>query len=51
MALVESNERLIAKVANLEAEVARLQAKQDRLPKTPNNSTVPPSQGHKKTTE
>src|SRR5271166_645540 len=51
LALAESNERLIAKVTNLEAEVARLQAKQDRPPKTPNNSSVPPSQGHKKTTE
>lgn len=51
VAQAEAIERLIAKVANLEAEVARLQAKQDRPPKTPNNSSIPPSQGHKKTTE
>ncbi len=48
MAQAEAIERLIAKVANLEAA---LQAKQDRPPKMPNNSSIPPSQGHKKTTE
>ena len=48
VAQAEAIERLIAKVANLEA---RLQAKQGGPPKTPNNSSIPPSQGHKKTTE
>ena len=51
MALAESHERLIAKVAALEAKIARLEAKPDRPPKTPNNSSIPPSQGHKKATE
>jgi transposase len=51
LAQAEAIERLNAKVAALEAEIARLQAKSDHPPKTPNNSSIPPSQGRKKTTE
>ncbi len=51
LAQAEAIERLSAKAAALEAEIARLQARSDRPPKTPNNSSLPPSQGHKKTTE
>lgn len=51
LAQAEAIERLSAKVVALEAKIAQLEAKPDRPPKTPNNSSVPPSQGHKKTTE
>jgi len=42
-------ERQAAEVAALRAEIAALQAKLDRPPKTPDNSSVPPSRGHKRT--
>src|SRR5271165_5820181 len=51
LAQAEAIERLSAKVVALEAKIAQLEAKPDRPPKTPNNSSIPPSQGHKKTTE
>jgi transposase len=38
-------------IERLSALVAQLQAKLDRPPKTPDNSSIPPSQVHKKTTE
>jgi transposase len=51
LAQAEAIERLSAKVATLEAKIAQLHAKSDHPPKTPNNSSIPPSQGHKTTTE
>lgn len=51
LAQAEAIERLSAKAAALEAEIARLTARSDRPPKTPDNSSLPPSHGHKKTTE
>jgi transposase len=51
VAQAEAIERLSATVIALKAEVAELRAKLDRPPKTPDNSSIPPSQGHKKTTE
>lgn len=51
LAQAEAIERLSAKAAALEAEIARLKARSDRPPKTPDNSSLPPSHGHKKTTE
>src|SRR5271165_5384721 len=51
LAQAEAIERLSAKAEALEAQIVELQAKQDRPPKTPNNSSVPPSHGHKTTTE
>jgi len=42
-------ERLSAKAAALESELAQLRARLDRPPKTPDNSSIPPSQGRKKT--
>ena len=49
LAQAEAIERLSAKVAALEAKIAQLEAKSDRPPKTPDNSSIPPSQGHKAT--
>ena len=46
----EAIDRLNAKTAALEAEIAALRGKLDRPPKTPDNSSVPPSRGQKKTT-
>jgi len=40
-------EELAARVAALEAENAALHAKLDLPPKTPDNSSTPPAQGHK----
>jgi transposase len=45
----ELKERQAAEVAALRAEIAALQAKLDRPPKTPDNSSLPPSRGHKRT--
>ncbi len=51
LAQAEAIERLSANVGALRAEIAELWAKLGRPPKTPDNSSVPPSQGHKPTTE
>src|SRR6516164_11000116 len=51
IAQAEAIERLSATVIALKAEVAELRTKLDRPPKTPDNSSIPPSQGHKKTIE
>ena len=51
MAQAEAIERLGATVTALKAEVAELRAKLDRPPKTPDNSSLPPSHGHKKAVE
>ncbi len=45
--LVARVEELVAKVAALEAENAKLRARLDLPPKTPDNSSLPPSQGPK----
>jgi transposase len=50
LAQVEAIERLSAKAAALEAEVAELRSKLDRPRKTPDNSSVPASRGQKTTT-
>jgi transposase len=42
VAQAEAIERLSAKAAALEAKVAQLQAKLERPPKTPDNSSIPP---------
>ena len=47
----ELEERRAAEAAELRAEIAALQAKLNLPPKTPDNSSVPPSRGQKKTTE
>jgi len=49
LAQAKAIEGLIAEAAALRAEIARLRAKLDRPPKTPDNSSIPPSQGHKRT--
>ena len=41
------NAGLMAKVAALTARVAELEAKLNEPPKTPDNSSLPPSHGHK----
>lgn len=46
-ALTRQVEELRARVASLESENATLRAKLGEPPKTPGNSSVPPSQGHK----
>ena len=51
MAQAEAIERLGATVTALKAEVAELRAKLGRPPKTPDNSSLPPSHGHKKAVE
>jgi transposase len=45
----EAIERLIAEAAALQAQIADLRAKLDRPPKTPDNSSLPPSLGRKAT--
>jgi transposase len=47
----EAIERQAQEIATLRAEIAELRAKLDRPPKTPDNSSLPPSRGHKKTVE
>ena len=47
----ELEERRAAEAAAFRAEIAALQAKLNLPPKTPDNSSVPPSRGQKKTTE
>jgi len=44
----EAIERQAGEIATLRAEIAALRAKLDRPSKTPDNSSLPPSQGHKK---
>src|SRR5271165_3099229 len=51
LAQAEAIERLSAKAEALEAQIVELQAKSNRPPKTPDNSSLPPSHGHKTTTE
>jgi transposase len=46
-AAVAANAELVAKVEALTARVAELEAKLCEPPKTPDNSSVPPSHGHK----
>ena len=45
----ELKERQAAEVAALRAEIAESQAKLNRPPKTPDNSSLPPSRRHKRT--
>ena len=45
----ELKERQAAEVATLRAEIAESQAKLNRPPKTPDNSSLPPSRRHKRT--
>ena len=45
----ELKERQAAAEAALRAEIAELRAKLNRPPKTPDNSSLPPSRGHKRT--
>jgi transposase len=47
LTLLSRIEELVARVAALEAENAALRAKLDLPPKTPDNSSTPPAQGHK----
>jgi transposase len=47
LALIERINALIAENAELKERVARLEAKLGQPPKTPDNSSLPPSQGHK----
>jgi transposase len=47
LALIERINSLIAENAELKERVARLEAKFGRPPKTPDNSSLPPSQGQK----
>ena len=47
LALIERINALIAENAELKDRVAKLEAKLDLPPKTPDNSSTPPSQGHK----
>jgi transposase len=51
LAQAEAIERQAKELATLREEIAELRAKLDRPPKTPDNSSVPPSHGPKKTTE
>jgi transposase len=51
LAQAEAIERQAKEIATLRTEIAELRAKLDRPPKTPGNSSIPPSQGHKKTVE
>jgi transposase len=47
---VEAIDRLTVEIAALRAENAELRGKLDRPPKTPDNSSIPPSQGRKMST-
>ena len=50
-ALLARIDALVARVAALEAETAALREKLNLPPKTPDNSSKPPSQGHKANAE
>src|ERR1700677_2837096 len=47
LAQVQAMERFVAELAAVRSENAELRAKLDRPPKTPDNSSVPPSRGQK----
>ncbi|HEV7463974.1 MAG TPA: IS66 family transposase [Methyloceanibacter sp.] len=51
LALIDRINVLIAENAELKERVARLEAKLGQPPKTPDNSSLPPSQGHKASEE
>jgi transposase len=51
LAQAEAIERQAKEIATLRAELAELRAKLNRPPKTPDNSSIPPSRGRQKTTE
>src|ERR1700674_1603355 len=51
LAQAEAIERQAGEIATLRTEVAAMRAKLDRPPKTPDNSSLPPSHGHKTATE
>jgi len=51
LALIERINALIAENTELKERVARLEAKLGLPPKTPDNSSLPPSQGHKASAE
>lgn len=51
LAFIERINALIAENAELKERVARLEAKLGQPPKTPDNSSLPPSQGHKASEE
>jgi transposase len=46
-ALVQQNAELLAEIKRLLARIAELEAKLGQPPKTPDNSSLPPSRGHK----
>src|SRR6201986_4142348 len=47
----ERIDQLLAQVKALNARIAELEAKRDRPPKTPDNSSLPPSRGQKANAE
>ena len=47
LSLLKQNEQLLEQVRTLLARIAELEAKQGSPPKTPTNSSLPPSSGHK----
>jgi transposase len=51
LALIERINALIAENAELKERIARLEAKLGEPPKTPDNSSLPPSRGHKPSAE
>jgi transposase len=51
LAQAEAIERQAKEIAALRGEIVELRAKLDRPPKTPDNSSIPPSRGMKNTTE
>jgi hypothetical protein len=50
-ALLQQNAELLAEIKRLLARVAELEAKLGQPPKTPDNSSLPPSRGHKANAE
>jgi len=47
VSLLKQNEQLLAQVETLLARIAELEGRAGRPPKTPTNSSLPPSSGHK----